>query len=162
MNFRRGPGAPDGDVASAVTRGVSRLFRAMGYATLVEFKLASGRRADVAGLDRGGRFAIAEVKSSLADFRADGKWPHYLPFCDFFYFAVDPGFPSQVLPAEVGVIVADAYAGAIVREARPFPLNPTRRRAQILRFALLGAARLDGLVDPVPRWRRGPAADVAF
>jgi hypothetical protein len=149
VNLVHSPWA-SGEDALAVTRGVCRLFRELGYATLIEFKLASGRRADVAGLDRGGRFAIAEVKSSLADFRADDKWHEYLPFCDFFYFAVAPAFPCRALPEGVGVIVADAYEGTIAREAPPFPVHPTRRRAQVLRFALLGAERLNGILDPLP------------
>ena len=51
------------------------------------------------GLDRKGRFVIVEIKSSLADFRADTKWPDYLPHCDFYYFAVADDFPVDVLPA---------------------------------------------------------------
>src|SRR3546814_5087076 len=37
---------------------------------------------------------------SLADLRADGKWPDYVGYCDAFYFAVPPGFPHDPVPEE--------------------------------------------------------------
>ena len=44
-------GAPmrDEPGAQAIVRGVCRLLNEMGYATLIEMKLASGRRVDVIG-----------------------------------------------------------------------------------------------------------------
>ncbi|MCB7362950.1 MmcB family DNA repair protein, partial [Flavonifractor plautii] len=56
--------------ALRIARGVRRLLRATGYATLTEMPRASGRRADVTGLGADGTLVIVEVKSSLADFRA--------------------------------------------------------------------------------------------
>ena len=67
----------------------------LGLAPLVEFKLSSGRRIDVMGLDRKGLFTAVEIKSGREDFRADGKWPEYLDFCDAFYFAVAAGLPPR-------------------------------------------------------------------
>ena len=128
--------------ASAMARGVCRLLADMGYDTLTEFKLKSRRRADVIGLDGGAQFVIVEVKSSLADYRADGKWPEYRPFCDAFYFAVAEGFPVDVLAADCGVMVADAYHADILRPAPAQPMNGNRRRHQVLRFALTAARRL--------------------
>ena len=80
-------GQPD---AADITRGAVRLLDTLGFRTLVEMRVASGRRVDAIGVDGRGRFAVVEVKSSLADLRADEKWPEYLPFCDWFYFAVAP------------------------------------------------------------------------
>lgn len=141
-------GAAEDTPALRITRGVTRLLTQMGYATLHEFKLTSRRRVDVAGLDAGGRFAMVEVKSCLADFRADRKWPEYLAYADFFYFAVDPGFPREVLPEDTGLIVADAFEAAIVRPAAEQPVNATRRRHQTQRFARTAAGRLTSLLDP--------------
>lgn len=141
-------GAADDTPAGRITRGVTRLLTQMGYATLHEFKLTSRRRVDVAGLDAGGRFAVVEVKSCLADFRADRKWTEYLDYADVFYFAVDAEFPREVLPEECGLIVADAFEAAIVREAPERPLNATRRRHQTQRFARTAAGRLTSLLDP--------------
>lgn len=141
-------GAADDTPAGRITRGVSRLLTQMGYAPLAEFKLTSRRRVDVAGLDAGGRFVVVEVKSSVADFRADRKWPEYLAYADFFYFAVDTEFPRDILPDDVGLIVADAFEAAIVRPAAEQPVNATRRRHQTQRFARTAAGRLASMLDP--------------
>ena len=136
------------NAAAAITRGVCRMLRAQGYEVLREFKLTSRRRADIAGLDRNGGFVIVEVKSSLADFRADGKWPEYIPHCDAFYFAVDGTFPLDVLPGDQGLIVADAFDGVIRRPAPERRMNGNRRRAQIQYFARQAARHLERLIDP--------------
>jgi hypothetical protein len=135
-------GAPD------LARGVCRLLTEMGFAPLVEVPLASGHRADVIGLDRRGRFAIVETKTTLADFRADEKWPCYLPHCDLFYFAVGAAFPLEVLPVDHGVIVADRYGAEVVRRAPLSPMESGTRRRQVLRYARFAAYRLHRRDDP--------------
>lgn len=129
------------ETTDAVTRGVARLFVAMGYAPLAEVGLPNGRRADIMALGPRGEIAIAEVKSSLEDYRTDRKWGEYAPFCDTFYFAVAPHFPQAVLPEGPGRIVADAFGGALVIEAPVAPLAPARRKALTLAFARLAALR---------------------
>lgn len=124
-----------------VTRGAARLLADMGYAPLLEVCLPNGRRADVMALGRKGDIVIVEVKSGLDDFRVDRKWPEYAPFCDAFYFAVAPEFPDGVLPDEPGLIVADAFGGAMVRDAPPSPLAPARRKALTIAFGRLAAMR---------------------
>jgi len=141
-------GAAEPDGAAALCRGVCRALGQLGYASLAEFSLANGRRADVIALGRNGEVVIVEVKSSLADFRADHKWPDYREFCDRLYFAVGEGFPRDVLPAECGVLVADGYGAAILREPAPHKLAPARRKALTLRFGLAAAGRLRRLADP--------------
>lgn len=140
--------APRPEITQTLTRGVCRYLVDQGFTPLREFKLASRRRADVAGLDGQGRFVIVEVKSSAADFRADDKWRDYLPHADFFYFAVGAGFPLELLPAEVGVLIADGYAAAPHRTAPETPVNGNRRRHQLLRFARQAARQLNGTIDP--------------
>src|SRR5215510_1226257 len=105
------------EVTSAVTRGAGRLLAALGYAPLAEVTLPNGRRADLMALSRRGEIFIVEVKSGLEDLRADLKWGEYGPYCDAFAFAVAPEFPRERLPAEPGLIVADGFGGAILREA---------------------------------------------
>jgi len=131
-------------VTSAVTRGAARLFVALGYAPLLEVGLPNGRRADIMALGPRGQIAVAEVKSGIHDFRADQKWGDYLPFCDAFYFAVAPEFPTHVLPPEPGLIVADAFDGAVVREPPTALLAPARRKALTIAFARLAAMRAFG------------------
>jgi hypothetical protein len=91
---------------------------------------------------------IVEIKSSVADYRTDRKWTEYLAFCDAFYFAVGPGFPRDLLPAEHGLMVADAYGAEIVRPAAAAAMNGSRRKAQLLRLALTASQRLQRLLDP--------------
>ena len=134
--------------AATITRGVRRLLTAHGLASVVEFTLRSGRRADILAVDGKGIVTIVEVKSSVADFRADRKWPDYLDFCDRFYFAVGSGFPVDLLPAECGLMIADAYDAAIAREAPEMALNAARRRSLLLRFGQVAAGRLHRLEDP--------------
>ena len=129
------------ETTQSVTRGAARLMIDMGYAPLLEVGLPNGRRADVMALGPRGDIVICEVKSGIEDYRVDRKWGEYGPYCDAFYFAVAPEFPAGVLPDEPGLIVADGFGGAVVREAPPAPLAPARRKALTLAFARLGALR---------------------
>ena len=129
------------ETTDAVTRGAGRLMAALGYAPLLEVTLPNGRRADIMALGPRGEIAIAEVKSGLEDFRTDRKWGEYLPYCDAFYFAVAPEFPREILPEEPGLIVADAFDGAVLRDAPMAALAGARRKALTLAFARLAAAR---------------------
>lgn len=135
-------------VTAEVRRGTMRLLAELGLAPLAEVPLASGRRLDLLALAADGTFWAVEIKSSLADFRADAKWRDYLPWADRFFFAVAPEFPLAALPGEEGLIVADRYEAAILREGPIRPLPGARRRALLLRFARLAAARAHGLEDP--------------
>ncbi len=138
----------DGPVAASILRGVVRLLIARGEIPIDEFSLPNGRRADVAALSRDGRITIVEIKSCLADYRADQKWPEYRDYCDALYFAVRPDFPRDVLPEECGLILADRYGGDIVRPAPVQPaLAAARRKALTLRFARVAAYRLAGVSD---------------
>ena len=125
----------------SVTRGAARLMMDLGYAPLLEVCLPNGRRADVMAIGQKGEIVICEVKSSVDDYRIDRKWHEYGPFCDAFYFAVAPEFPQAILPEEPGLIVADGFGGAVVRDAPPSPLPPARRKALTIAFARLGAWR---------------------
>lgn len=142
---------PDGRqsaAAAAIARGTMRALRATGIACVTELPLASGRRADIVGIDPRGRITIVEVKSCLDDFRTDRKWRDYRADCDHLLFAVDHGFPAGVLPEDTGLIVADAYGARILRPAPAHPLTAAARKAMTLRIARAGAARLQVLADP--------------
>jgi hypothetical protein len=132
----------------ALARGVCRVLAQLGYASLVEFPLANGRRADILALGKTGDLIIVEIKSSVADFRADRKWASYREFADRLYFAVPSQFPALLIPEECGLIVADSFGAAVLREAVLQPLAPARRRALTLRFALAAATRLRRHLDP--------------
>jgi hypothetical protein len=134
--------------ALAIALGARRLLAGYGMASVTELTLASGRRADIIALGPDGSIWILEIKSCLADFRADGKWPAYRDYCDRFSFAVAPDFPAHILPAEAGLVLADGFGAAVVREAPEHRLPPARRKAVTLRFAQAAAARLHTLADP--------------
>ena len=129
------------ETTQAVTRGAGRLLAALGYAPLAEVVLPNGRRADLMALGPRGELVIAEVKSSREDYLTDLKWGDYLPYCDAFYFAVAPEFPRDLLPQEPGLIVADGFGGAVLRDAPLSPLVAARRKALTLAFGRLAASR---------------------
>jgi hypothetical protein len=134
--------------ALAVGRGTTRLLCSLGLATVCELPLASGRRADIAALGTDGEIWIVEVKSSVEDFRLDRKWPDYWRHCDRLFFATSLAVPAEIFPADAGLIVADAFGAAIMREAPEHRLKPATRRSMTLRFARAAALRLQSLADP--------------
>jgi hypothetical protein len=134
------------ETTASVTRGAARLLTALGYAPLAEVTLPNGRRADLMALGPKGELFIVEVKSGREDFRVDLKWPDYMPYCDAFAFAVAPEFPREILPDEPGLIVADGFGGAVLREAPVTPLAGARRKSLIIAFGRLAAMRAAGVM----------------
>jgi hypothetical protein len=122
--------------------------RALDFACVEEFTLATGLRVDLMALGPKGEVWVVECKSSLADFRSDRKWQGYLDYCDRFFWAVDGNFPADVLPDGTGLILADAYDGEILRMGAESPLAGARRRALTQGFARAAALRLHALRDP--------------
>ena len=131
-----------------IARGVQRLLASLGFASLPEVTLANNRRADLIAIGPKGEIWIVEIKSGLADFQADHKWPEYLEYCDRFYFAIDARFPIDVLPVDTGLIMADRFGAEIMRETQLDKLAAARRRVVHVLAARVGAARLQRLVDP--------------
>ncbi len=140
--------------AQDVARGVTRLFFNQDLFGICEVPLPNGRRADMMAIDAGGMITIVEIKVSRADLLGDGKWRDYLDYCDRFFWAVPAGFNLQPFeqecfhPGACGLIVADRYDAAVVREAPIRKLAPARRKAETLRFARRAARRLVGDLDP--------------
>lgn len=133
--------------AAEICRGTLRLMAELGYYGVTEMTLANSRRADIAAIGPAGDIWMIEIKSSIQDFRSDSKWPEYMDYCDRLSFAVAADFPQELIPRETGLIVADAFYGAVVREAPETRLVPARRKAVTLRFARLAAARLTSVHD---------------
>ena len=136
--------------ALRVQRGVMRLLRSTyDFCCYAEVPLANGRRADVLAVGPKGEIWIVEIKSSLIDFRVDGKWPNYKDFCDRFFFAKPPELEAEIFPQSEGLIVADAHGAEILRQADDFPLAPARRKAMLLKLVRMGADRVHQLMDPL-------------
>jgi hypothetical protein len=134
--------------ALAIRRGVCRRMRAEGLALIPEVTLRSGRRADLVALAPDGLITIIEIKSSIEDFRADGKWQDYCFHCDHFFFATGPHVPPEIFPAEAGLIVADPYGAEVLRPASCAKLSAATRKEMLVRLARIGALRLHDLEDP--------------
>lgn len=146
------PLAPQGkrpsDTALLVARGTRRMLRRLAFSTITELPLLSGRRADIVALAGDGTILIVEIKSSVADFRSDQKWPAYRAHCDRLYFAIPASVPTEIMPQDAGLIVADAYGAEILRAAPEHKMAAATRRAMLMRFAHAAAHRLHGLGDP--------------
>ncbi len=140
-------------LAGEVARGVTRLFCRQDLFAICEVPLPNGRRADMMAIDPKGGLTIVEIKVARADLLGDCKWTDYLDYCDRFFWAVPPALSAileqeRYLPSEAGLIVADRYDAALVREAVHRPLAPARRKAELLRFARRAARRLSAQIDP--------------
>jgi hypothetical protein len=143
------------ETALAVARGTARLLHAHGFSVVSELGLPSGRRADLVALDAGGEIWIVEIKSSVADFRADQKWQDYRAHCDRLYFATSMEVPYEIFPPDTGLIVADAFGAQIICRAPEHRLAAATRKSMLLIFARAAAHRLQSLADPT-----GPYGDV--
>jgi hypothetical protein len=112
---------------------VTRLFCRRDLFAMCEVPLPNGRRADLMGIDPKGKLTIVEIKVSKADLTGDGKWTDYLDYCDNFFWAVPPILAGlldeeRFLPATAGVIVADRYDAAVVRDPPSGCLPPRGAR----------------------------------
>jgi hypothetical protein len=143
------------ETALAIARGTTRLLHAHGRCVVSELPLPSGRRADLVGLDSSGELWIVEIKSSIADFRADQKWQDYRAHCDRLFFATTVEVPCEIFPPETGLIVADAFGAEFRCEAPEHKLPAATRKSMMLLFARAAAMRLQSLADPT-----GPYGDV--
>ncbi len=141
--------------ALAIARGTARLLHAHGFCVVSELPLPSGRRADLVALDASGEIRIIEIKSSIADFRADQKWPDYRAHCDRLYFATCVEVPCEIFPPDTGLIVADAFGAEFQCQAPEHRLPAATRKAMMLLFARAAALRLQSLADP-----NGPYGDL--
>jgi hypothetical protein len=142
---------PDGrqsETALAIARGSQRLLLALGLSCVSELSLLSGRRADLVALGGDGEIWIVEIKSSVADFRADQKWTDYRLHCDRLFFATAAHVPLDIFPPDAGLILADGYGAELVREAPAHRLHASTRKSVMLAFARAAAVRLQALSDP--------------
>ena len=139
--------------ALAIARGTARLLHAHGRCVVSELALPSGRRADLVALDPAGELWIVEIKSSIADFRADQKWHDYRAHCDRLFFATTIDVPCESFPPDTGLIVADAFGAEFKCEAPEHKLSAATRKSMMMLFTRAAAVRLQSLADPTgPYW----------
>src|SRR6201985_661643 len=130
------------ETALAVARGTARLLHAHGFCVVTELPLPSGRRADLVALHGNGTIWIVEIKSSVADFRADQKWQDYRLHCDRIFFATALEVPQEIFPEDAGLIVADAFGAHVIREAPEHRLHAATRKVMLTLFARTASRRL--------------------
>ncbi|WP_097929855.1 MmcB family DNA repair protein [Monaibacterium marinum] len=131
-----------------IARGVWRHLSTLNMTALTEYVPARGLRVDLVALTDKGEVWIIECKSSLADFRSDTKWQNYLEWCDRFFWAVPNDFPVEVLPDETGLILADRFDAAIVRDAPLDKMAAARRKAMTLKIARTAMRRQLSWLEP--------------
>lgn len=136
-------------------RGVSRHLASHGFACVEELVPTRGLRVDVMALGPKGEIWVVECKSCRSDFTSDRKWQGYLEWADRFFFAVDENFPTELLPDDQGLIIADSYHAEIIRMGPEAKLAAARRKVIIQKFATTAARRLQGLRDPNMHSGRG-------
>lgn len=136
------------ETALIIARGTARWLRSLGFASLAELPLPSGRRADLTALNARGDIWIVEIKSSLADLRVDRKWQDYRAHCDRLFFAFTQDLPCEIFPPDTGLIVADAYGAYLHCEAPEHRLAAPTRKLMTARIAMASAHRLNRLFDP--------------
>ena len=142
------PDLRQSETALAVARGTARLLRSLGFSTVPEVSLPSGRRADLVALNPRGDIWIVEIKSSLQDLRADQKWQDYRAHCDRLFFAFPQDLPCEIFPPDTGLIVADAHGAHLHCDAPEHRLPAATRKVMMVRFALAAANRLHQFADP--------------
>jgi hypothetical protein len=128
--------------ALSIRTGVERYFADAGWATLPELTLPTGRRADLIALSNKGQICIVEVKSSVADLKADTKWPDYRDYCDELIFATLADVPAEIFPQEAGFMVADAHGSELLRQPPLEKIAAARRKVVHLAIARASAQRL--------------------
>ena len=131
-----------------LARGVCRHLRSHDFVTVEELVPTSGLRVDVMAIGPKGEVWIIECKSSRADFMGDQKWQGYLEWCDRYFWAVDEACPSELLPLDTGLFMADSYDAEILRMGPETKLAPARRKVMMQKFARTAALRLQGMRDP--------------
>ncbi|WP_424986508.1 MmcB family DNA repair protein [Microbulbifer sp. S227A] len=131
-----------------LARGVCRHLKGHGFVSVEELVPTRGLRVDVMGLGPKSEIWVIECKSSRADYQSDSKWQGYLEWCDRYFWAVDQDFPTDLLPSETGLIIADSYDAEIIRMAPEHKLPPARRKVMVHKFAVHAARRLQALRDP--------------
>ena len=142
--------------ALAVARGTTRLLHSLGYLGGQRTCRSPPAAAPISWRSSAtGEIWIVEIKSSVADFRADQKWMDYRLHCDRLFFATTIDVPCDIFPPDTGLIVADAFGASVALRGAGAPAacrDPQEHAARLRarrRAAPVGARRSGG------RRRRG-------
>lgn len=92
-------------IAAALKEAANSYFRYIGFSCFNELGLVAWgrRRADMIGVRLSGELVLVEVKSSVADWKADKKYLDYLPFCNKFYWCMTEDVFKKLEPMLVAL-----------------------------------------------------------
>lgn len=129
-------------VAAALKKAAAFYLFRYGFSVTYELGIMpwGSRRADIVANKVSGKIVILEVKSSLADFRADKKWKSYLDYCDKFMFCTTEDVYEKIrdeLPKEVGVICLSPTTGwaYMAKKSPNLELSDENRLSVLARLA---------------------------
>lgn len=131
--------------AQQIKQVVTKYWTKKRWAVHHEVGLCKGGRlrADVLAISMGSKIVVIEVKSSVADFKADKKWHKYLEFADQFYFCFAAETWLKVrhlIPKGVGVFIVTPLGKAkIVQRSRFTEVKTAIRLNVITRMAYRSA-----------------------
>ncbi len=145
MPSKQPPGVRKSD-ADKLKRAAAFYYSKRRWACHFEFGLMRrGRlRADVIAVDMRGLVVVVEVKSCLADLKADTKAVKYTDYCDAMYLCVSQKLAAHTYTKEwlaehkgIGLLVLDATTGycRVARAARKHLLDDDRRLQIMTRLA---------------------------
>jgi hypothetical protein len=133
-------------IADAIKHTVAKYYVSKMRMCFFELGLVSGGRlrADVLALAMNGYLVIVEVKSSVADFRADKKMDQYEPYCNQSYVAMPESVhrkvKEKVLPGwGVFIMTEDGSKIIKVKGAKPFEVEPEIATSLYIRAAFRSA-----------------------
>jgi hypothetical protein len=118
------------EITNTIKTEVAKYFHARRRAIFFELGLNKGGklRADVFALSMRGEVSIVEVKSCLADFKADCKYMGYAEYCTQLYLAMPLEVYEKVkdtIPKTVGVFLYQQHGDRLER----IRILPAKKRA---------------------------------
>jgi hypothetical protein len=149
------------EITTILTRAVTKYMAKKNLSCHCEIGIIPGgtRRIDVLALNMKAHFIGIEVKSCIADYRADKKWRDYLPFTNKFYFI----FPQSIYDNKkqyakiledigdtgVGVMILDERYGRVrvVRNAKKRKVSKENKTRAIIKMAWRGGIGRHNMPD---------------
>lgn len=137
------------EVAEGLRKAAIGYFCKKRYAGVVEIgvKRWGARRADLVFINHRGEIIIGEVKSCIADYRADSKMHEYLPHCNRLYLVIRNKEWARIklkeypIPDGVGVLVLEPGSGLcrVLKKAKFRMLDKDVQLEMFIRMAWASA-----------------------
>lgn len=127
-------------VTSAVTAAATGYLIKKGYGVYRELSVKKwgARRVDVCGVNLYGYIVVCEVKSGMADYRADKKMHEYLPYCNKMYVAfphtmkITEEIKREITSKGIGIMVLETNGLIRVRARAKHRLIQIKERDEVM------------------------------